>query len=578
MRRLIYLLVSFTLLCSCSNSGEDVGLADIRATNIIVNIVDVELNAGKHVELDIGETIRLKATVLPEDTKDKTVTWISKFPEIATVNDDGLVVAKKEGTVVIIVRTSNGKMARSTIVVRTAVSHADSEKSKELAKILMNSGYGWLSSSEINNVTENLRLLEMSFEDSGIAQIKSEATKDVESEFKFTVKGDEIILSIKTLKGFIEATTPLEPSYPTGKITKMNFVVDSYSPDKFVISFHGEDFDRKLTLTKQFEQIDFKKQNIMRSKLANERAKQFDDFMKKYQGCNKYLTLCVTKGVLDATPENPVKIGFNYSTMTSTVDFAYNTNGKFVSGCGILVSTETGFVSAQPIKIDGKAISSFKYNDNTNVYEIDENGIEGHFECYPMPQYIVYGTTDDLLSGHSLWMRSFFPKELVTKMLTNVRVDANKNEPGLKYDVAYLVTNYKRRQPLFNEDGSPLTSVTGIQEYLEKETLGDGILFSFVYAYQFYYYFVPIKATKIGEDRVKFVRNGEPLINMEDPNNNAPMLKKCKASTAINAFVDKVCEPAGLHVTRSEYEGSIDFDFRFLKRNSEWFMARQIKE
>lgn len=578
MRRLIYLLVFFTLLSSCSNSGEDEVVADVRATNIIVNVVDVELNAGKHVELSIGETIRLKATVLPEDTKDKTVTWISKLPEIATVTEEGLVTAIKEGTAKIIARTSNGKIAMSTIVVRPAVLPIDAEKAKELTKIFMDSGYGWLSSSIINNVSEDLRLLAMSFEDSGIAKVNSEATLPVESEFKFTVKGDEIILSLKTLKGFIEATTPLEPSYPTGKITKMNFVVESYSSDRFVIAFHGEDFDRKLILTKQVAKIDFSKQNVMRAKLANERAKQFEAFMKEYQGCNKYLTLCVTKGILDATPEKPVKIGFNYSTMTSTVDFAYNSGDKFISGCGILVSTEIGFVSAQPIKIDGKSISSFKYNDATNAYEIDEAGIEGHFECYPMPQYTVNGTTDDLLSGHSLWMRSFFPKELVKKMLTDVRVDANKNDHELKYDVAYLVTNYKRRQPLFNEDGSPLTSVTGIQEYLEKELLGDGILFSFVYAYQFYYYFVPLKAIKIGEDKVKFIRNGEASINMEDPNNNADMLKKCKISVAMNAFIDKICEPGGLHVTRSEYEGSIDFDFRFLDHNSEWFMAREIKQ
>ncbi len=66
-----------------------------------------------------GESSTLKATVLPENTADKTVTWSSSDSSVATVDDSGKVTALKEGTAVITVTTRDGgKTASCTVTVK----------------------------------------------------------------------------------------------------------------------------------------------------------------------------------------------------------------------------------------------------------------------------------------------------------------------------------------------------------------------------------------------------------------------------------------------------------------------------
>lgn len=55
----------------------------------------------------VGDTLQLVATIDPESVTDKTVTWSSSDPNVAYVNNDGLVTALKEGTAIITATTSN---------------------------------------------------------------------------------------------------------------------------------------------------------------------------------------------------------------------------------------------------------------------------------------------------------------------------------------------------------------------------------------------------------------------------------------------------------------------------------------
>ena len=65
----------------------------IKAETISMNYQDAELN--------IGETVQLEATVLPEDTTDKSLEWQSSNDEIATVDKSGLVTAIGMGSATI---------------------------------------------------------------------------------------------------------------------------------------------------------------------------------------------------------------------------------------------------------------------------------------------------------------------------------------------------------------------------------------------------------------------------------------------------------------------------------------------
>ena len=65
-----------------------------------VDVAAVSLDP-ESAEIETGETLALKATVEPEDASDKTVTWSSGKPEVATVDENGVVTGVAEGTATI---------------------------------------------------------------------------------------------------------------------------------------------------------------------------------------------------------------------------------------------------------------------------------------------------------------------------------------------------------------------------------------------------------------------------------------------------------------------------------------------
>lgn len=72
-------------------------------------------------ELPVGETVTLKATILPENATDKTYAWSSSDEKIATVKD-GVVTAVAEGTATVTVTTTDGKKtAECKVAVKPAV-------------------------------------------------------------------------------------------------------------------------------------------------------------------------------------------------------------------------------------------------------------------------------------------------------------------------------------------------------------------------------------------------------------------------------------------------------------------------
>lgn len=69
------------------------------------------------VEVPVGETFTLAATVSPDNTTDKTITWSSSNPDVATV-EDGVVSCVGIGDAIISASTSNGLTANCTVKVQ----------------------------------------------------------------------------------------------------------------------------------------------------------------------------------------------------------------------------------------------------------------------------------------------------------------------------------------------------------------------------------------------------------------------------------------------------------------------------
>lgn len=78
--------------------------------------------------LNKGSVIQLTATVSPSDAADKTVTWSSSNPQVATVSSYGQVTGIGAGTAVITASASNGVKATCTVTVTVIINGPPSAK------------------------------------------------------------------------------------------------------------------------------------------------------------------------------------------------------------------------------------------------------------------------------------------------------------------------------------------------------------------------------------------------------------------------------------------------------------------
>ena len=132
-----YILVKKHILQLSLLQGDQIKRADINNDNnintsdyimikkiilgydVTIPVTSVTLNKTD-INLDVGKTESLTATITPSNAKNKNVTFSSSDNNIATVDQNGLVTAKKGGTATITVKTSDGeKAATCTITIKS---------------------------------------------------------------------------------------------------------------------------------------------------------------------------------------------------------------------------------------------------------------------------------------------------------------------------------------------------------------------------------------------------------------------------------------------------------------------------
>jgi len=95
------------------------GLAACSESDVSVTGVRLDNNT---LELTVGETGNLNATVLPENATNRNVVWNSSNTTVATVNAQGVVNAVSAGNAVITVRTvDGGRETTATVTVNAAI-------------------------------------------------------------------------------------------------------------------------------------------------------------------------------------------------------------------------------------------------------------------------------------------------------------------------------------------------------------------------------------------------------------------------------------------------------------------------
>ena len=97
----------------------DEGLAESLDDSVIYKVTKVELNKTS-LTLDVGNSDTLIAAITPDNATDKSVTWESSAPGVATVDTSGKVTAVGEGTATITVKTEDGSKTATCEVTVTA--------------------------------------------------------------------------------------------------------------------------------------------------------------------------------------------------------------------------------------------------------------------------------------------------------------------------------------------------------------------------------------------------------------------------------------------------------------------------
>ena len=107
-----------TAVITATSSNRKTASCTVTVKQKEIAITGISLNKST-TSITEGESETLTATITPSNaTGDKTVKWSSSNAEVAAVDSNGKVTAKKAGTAVITATSSNGKTASCTVTVK----------------------------------------------------------------------------------------------------------------------------------------------------------------------------------------------------------------------------------------------------------------------------------------------------------------------------------------------------------------------------------------------------------------------------------------------------------------------------
>ena len=119
---------------------EPLTLVFTQAARKWVEVTGIRIES-ESTEVEAGETLALIAVVEPEDASDKTVTWSSGKPEIATVDENGVVTGVKEGSATI---TAKAGEKSATVKITVIPSVYATERAALEAFYKANDGDHWI--------------------------------------------------------------------------------------------------------------------------------------------------------------------------------------------------------------------------------------------------------------------------------------------------------------------------------------------------------------------------------------------------------------------------------------------------
>ncbi len=147
------------------------GATYIEATSLDLSETSLTLTA-------IGATATLQTVFTPANATNKTVKWTTSNEYVATVNNNGKVTAKGQGTATITAKAANGQEATCKVTVNTTVvAQSLSLNKQELTLRIFDEGYGYAENEKLVPVFEPANVTDGSvdwdIEDESVATINA---------------------------------------------------------------------------------------------------------------------------------------------------------------------------------------------------------------------------------------------------------------------------------------------------------------------------------------------------------------------------------------------------------------------
>ena len=156
-------------------------------TTDVVPVESVSLDKTEYTFNTIGNTLTLKATVLPADATDKSVSWTSDKEAVATVDANGQVTAKGNGKATITVKTKDqGKTASCEVTVAQWVTSISLDKTS----ITLNEGQEQTLIPTVNPSNATDKSLNWTSSNTSVATVNAEGKVTAVSKGTATIKAE----------------------------------------------------------------------------------------------------------------------------------------------------------------------------------------------------------------------------------------------------------------------------------------------------------------------------------------------------------------------------------------------------
>ncbi len=129
----------------------DKGIQPITITksSTVIAVTSISLDTDLVKLTAIGETYQLVEAIEPTNAEDKSVKWISANPQIASVNETGMVTAVSFGETTITANTTDGGISASAQIIVEKIEVLSPEKAISI-QIYPNPATGWFSIKGVN--------------------------------------------------------------------------------------------------------------------------------------------------------------------------------------------------------------------------------------------------------------------------------------------------------------------------------------------------------------------------------------------------------------------------------------------